>query len=457
MRICFIANLYPPLARGGAGRVVSEEVHALKREGHEVSVITAEDVREDGSVEPRMTVEDGVRVYRFFPLNLYFYGELGRHGMLSRMAWNFWDLINPHAASVVRRILEDEKPDVVHTHNLKGIGFSIPGVLRRLGIRHVHTLHDVQLVEPSGQLMLGSEERVDDAKHRFYMRVMRWRMGSPDVVISPSNYLMRFHMDRGFFPASEPVLLANPSPADAVPSHSKSKETRFLFLGQLEPHKGILWLMEVVKKFFVKRPMARLDIVGDGASKDDALAMAASERRFAFFGRLRPEQFPKIFRDTDYVVVPSLCHENAPTVIGEAFAYGVPVIVADIGGAAESVRDGHNGYVFRPGDMKSLLETLERAASNRKWSLMSDAARRTAELRDAVSHAKHLYGVYADRDVTLPYHGPVVPVRYETHETVPEHVMKSIERYARRTREEGEAKTKKAPKRAAKRKAKTPA
>lgn len=452
MRICFIANLYPPLARGGAGRVVSEEVHALKCEGHEVSVITAEDVRDDGSIEPRMTVEDGVRVYRFFPMNLYFYGELSKHGMLSRMAWSLWDLVNPHAASVVRKILEDEHPDVVHTHNLKGIGFSVPRVIRALGIRHIHTLHDVQLAVPSGQLMLGDEERIRSRAYRFYTKVMRWRMGSPDVVISPSSYLMKFHTARDFFPSSEKVLLPNPAPVVEPPSHSKSKEMRFLFLGQLEPHKGIIWLMEVMKKFFVKHPMSRLDIVGDGSAKEEALMLAGQERRFAFFGRLLPEQFPSIFKDTDYVIVPSLCHENAPTVIGEAFAYGVPVIVADIGGASEAVRDGKNGFVFRPGDTKSILETLEKAPSGKRWRAMSHEARRASELRSSTAHATHLYRIYAERAVALPYHGPVIPIRYESQSEASEDVLKVIARHARKSREEGKKAAKKAPKRAAKRK-----
>ena len=38
----------------------------------------------------------------------------------------------------VKRILDVEKPDVIHTHNLKGIGYLIFTV-RRLRIRHVHT------------------------------------------------------------------------------------------------------------------------------------------------------------------------------------------------------------------------------------------------------------------------------------------------------------------------------
>jgi glycosyltransferase involved in cell wall biosynthesis len=61
------------------------------------------------------------------------------------------------------------------------------------------------------------------------------------------------------------------------------------------------------------------------------------------------------------VLVPSIWWENSPLVIQEAFASGRPVICSDIGGMAEKVRHGIDGFHFRAGnahDLAALLEDL---------------------------------------------------------------------------------------------------
>lgn len=415
MRICLISNLYPPYARGGAERVVEEEAKALKALGHDVFVVTGEPVREDGSVEPRVSDEGGVRVYRYYPLNLFFYGEIGRHGALARLLWHVRDLRNVSSARVVERILKDERPDVVHTHNLKGLGFVLPKAIRRLGIRHVHTLHDVQLAVPSGLLIKGKERGfgVDDPLSRFFARSARAAFGSPDVVVSPSRFLLRFYQERGFFPASEQVFLPNPAPRAKPAPHAPSAETRFLFLGQIEKHKGIFLLIEAFRRLAKDRPKIRLDVVGAGSALEEATRAAGKDVRIAFFGKRAPKQFPETFAKADYTVVPSLCYENAPTVVVESFAYGVPVIAADIGGAAELVRDGENGLRFEAADMAALVAVLRRACDEKgAWPSRSRGALRSADGLAVEAHASRLADLYEEKDPALAHKGPVVPIRY---------------------------------------------
>ncbi|MFA5854110.1 MAG: glycosyltransferase family 4 protein [Patescibacteria group bacterium] len=416
MRICFISNLFPPYGRGGAERVVEEEALALKALGHDVSIITACSLPEDGSLEPRMTVENGLRVHRFFPLNFFFYGELGRHAVAARLFWHLRDSGNGQAARMVERLLRLERPEIVHTHNLKGIGFSIPAVLKKLRIRHVHTLHDVQLVAPSGLILKGKEKGfgVTDPLSRMFASMARSRFASPDIVISPSRFLLRFHEEHGFFPRSQKILLPNPAPNVSPAKHATSSETRFLFLGQVETHKGVLVLIEAFRRLVKERPKARLDVVGTGSAMDAARTAAGKDLRISFYGKKNPAQFPDMFSKTDYTVVPSLCYENAPTVIVESFAYGVPVAVASIGGAAELVRNEKNGFVFEADNVGALVATLTRACDEKSaWMDRSRAAVRTAELLLAPRHAARLESLYDGRDPALEELEPIVPMRYQ--------------------------------------------
>ena len=415
MRICFISNLFPPYGRGGAERVVEEEALALKALGHDVSIITACPLPEDGSLEPRMTVEKGLRIYRFYPLNLFFYGELGRHSPMTRLFWHLRDVGNGHAARTVERILRLERPEIAHTHNLKGIGFGVPALLKKLRIRHAHTLHDVQLAVPSGLILKGKEKSfgVTDPMSRFFASMARARFASPDIVISPSRFLLRFHEERGFFPHAQKVLLPNPAPNVSPARHATSSETRFLFLGQIETHKGVLTLIEAFRRLVKERPKARLDVVGTGSAMDAARAAAGKDLRISFYGKKNPAQFADMFSKTDYTVVPSLCYENAPTVIVESFAYGVPVAAASIGGAAELVQHEKNGYVFESDNVGSLVATLARACDEKSaWPDRSRAAVRTAELLIAPRHAVRLEALYDGRDPALEERESIVPMRY---------------------------------------------
>jgi glycosyltransferase involved in cell wall biosynthesis len=63
----------------------------------------------------------------------------------------------------------------------------------------------------------------------------------------------------------------------------------------------------------------------------------------------------------DWIVVPSIWWENAPLVIQEAFLHRRPVIVSNIGGMAEAVRDGTDGLHVRPDDPVSLANAMRRA------------------------------------------------------------------------------------------------
>jgi glycosyltransferase involved in cell wall biosynthesis len=415
MRVCFITNLYPPHAKGGAERVVSEEARALKEAGHDVIVITAMPLPDDGDPGPAMKTEDGIRVHRFYPANLFFYGEIGRHGFVARAFFHLWDLIGSDAGRVVKKILEAERPEVVHTHNLKGIGYSVLRAIRKLGIRHVHTLHDVQLIEPSGLIIKGQEMHRPSVERVIggYARLMAWVMGSPDTVISPSKFLIECYRSRGFFPKSRCFWLPNPAPETRASARRSSKETRFLFLGQVEPHKGVLMLIEAMKKLLAAGDQARLEIVGEGSAEKAAAALAGKELRIAFYGKKNPNKFAEMFAGTDYVVLPSLCYENAPTVIMESFAYGIPVLVADIGGAGELIKDGRNGWKFEAGSVESLLTIMKLALWEKsRWEELSHGARRSADLLTARHHADRLIKLYRGIDPGLISDEPVIPVRY---------------------------------------------
>jgi glycosyltransferase involved in cell wall biosynthesis len=73
-----------------------------------------------------------------------------------------------------------------------------------------------------------------------------------------------------------------------------------------------------------------------------------------------------LMQQVDVTIIPSIWWENSPVVIQEAMRNRKPIICSDIGGMAEKVRDGVDGWHFPVGSALSLAALLKRLAANRQ-------------------------------------------------------------------------------------------
>lgn len=336
---------------------------ALKDAGHEVVVITA-GLKKD----QKISNDQGMKVYRFYPWNIFSLINISGKNMLLRMIWHGLDMFNWQSYFKIKKILREEKPDVVFTHNLKGIGYLIPRLIKKLKIKHIHTIHDVQLSSPSGLIIKGEENSWSE---RIFLRVWyehlcRWLFNSPNVIISPSKWLMDFYIAKGFFSNSKKVIL--PNPVDIGRRYSAmspmADKINFLYVGQMEKHKGVLFLVEAFKNILAEYPTAYLNLVGEGGVLEEAKKIGDNPR-IKFHDYLEPQKVQELYLNSQILVVPSLCYENSPTVIYEAFSYGLAVIASRIGGVTELIEEGVNGFTFTAGDEDDLFRAMKYCLDNR--------------------------------------------------------------------------------------------
>ncbi len=354
MRICLINNLYHPWTRGGGESVVSLEARGLSSKGHDVFVI---------STAPEETKSDDV----YFLRSIFY--NIGSYPLWQRFFWHLSNLFPSKRIGKIVEIIKKEKPDLIITHNLVGVGLYLPRAIKRLGIRHFHVLHDIQLLHPSGLMYFGKEGIIDSLPARFYQWITKKLFISPEVVISPSSWLLSEHVRRGFFNNSKTKVIPN---FFSSLSRDKNKAVsvtedkfRFLFVGQLERHKGIELLLEAWEK-----------LISDGLTKDSelvvvgpgSLSSALKEKygdKASILGKKSLEEVYDIMRSSNLLIVPSLCYENSPTVIYEAASFGLPVLAADIGGIGELVKN-FGGSLFAPGDVSGLAGQMKELLLNRE-------------------------------------------------------------------------------------------
>ncbi len=351
MKICLISNLYKPFIRGGAEKVVEMMAKGLVRQGFDLFIV---------STKPTFGLtfqkEDNINIYRFRPLNLFYYLNDYKHNAIIRLFWHWMDVFNIHSALTIQKIIKKEKPSVIITHNLKGIGFLIPWIIRRQKIKHIHVLHDVQLSVPSGLIIKNKENSflVSGWPTKIYEFACRKLFGSPDVVVSPSQWLRKFYLEKNFFLNSRTEVLHNPTDSLSF-LETRALSDCFLFAGQLEKHKGIEWLINIWEKNNIS---SKLLIAGKGSLK-----LKTKNKNIEFLGQLTQEELRKKMTMVDFLILPSLCYENSPTIISQAFSIGTPAIVADIGGVGELVTENETGFVFESENEQSFLLKFNLAKS----------------------------------------------------------------------------------------------
>ncbi|HTX87004.1 MAG TPA: glycosyltransferase family 4 protein [Candidatus Nanoarchaeia archaeon] len=345
MKIIIINNLYSPWARGGAERIAEKTVEGLAKAGHEVFVIA--------------TAPSESRTDKIYYLPSIFY-NLEKYPLAVRFFWHLWDLVNFVNAKKIKKFLADKKPDLVITHNLQGIGYLLPRLLRKMKIKHIHTLHDIQLLHPSGLMIWAKEKMIDTLPAKIYQAITRALIVLPAAVISPSAWLLREHEKKGFFEKSAKIVLPNYFNQLKI-KNEKLKIGRnsfsFLYVGQIEEHKGVNFLVAAFSKILLENPAAELIVVGGGAKLEEIKRLAEGKAAIKILGRKNENEVRELMLAADCLIVPSLCYENSPTVIYEAIASRLPVIGAKIGGITELL-EAAGGILFEPGNADDLAKKI---------------------------------------------------------------------------------------------------
>ncbi len=155
-----------------------------------------------------------------------------------------------------------------------------------------------------------------------------------------------------------PAAWAGPEPPGTAAPPPSGQHVGFV--GQIEPRKGVLELIEAAATFLAGRPDARLTIVGEAAGAGDDYADRVRDAAAAL-DRVRLAGFRAdaagAMTDFDLVVVPSLA-EPYGTVSAEAAGAGRPAVITAVGGMAEVVLDGVTGLQVPPGDPAALAAAV---------------------------------------------------------------------------------------------------
>ena len=330
MKIIVINNRYGLSAVGGAEAVAAAQVARLRAEGHQVEVVTT-------APHHSGFAKGQDNIWTYSPLNIWPFQNLAKLPRLLRYRWHAIDTLSHFPVATWKKWLADQKPDLIITHNIKGLGLAATKAFAQGPWKWEHVCHDVQLLLPSGLLMYGHEQELDSWLNKIYQALCRKLFSGVKKVTFPSQWLLDLYRSRGFFAHAEliktPVSVTPPPPKPRAPG----EPLRVLFAGQVEAHKGIAWLVDSWSQIRSSVGDATLTIAGDGSLMSKLQEQTKADSSIHWLGHLNQHDLRQQMLAAHVLVVPSLCYENAPTVIFQAYEVGLPVIGSKCGGIVEVV------------------------------------------------------------------------------------------------------------------------
>ncbi|MBZ5637053.1 MAG: glycosyltransferase [Acidobacteriia bacterium] len=317
---------------------------------------------------------------------------------------------NTRSYGRLKRLVREHRPDVAHFHNtfplISPAGYY---AVRRLGVPVVQKLSNFRLLCPGGLLLRDGVPCEDCIEHgslrpaiahgcyrgsRLATCAVAAMLGvnraagtyqrQVDVYIALSEFARRKFIAGGL-PQDRIVVKPNFVAPDPGPGQGQGGYA--LFAGRLSEEKGIGAL---TRGWHVLGDIP-LKVAGDGPLRE-----AQWPANVTPLGHQSRESVLTLMKDALVLVFPSICYENAPVTIAEAFACGLPVIASNLGSIPEFVRHRYNGLLFEPGDAEDLARQVRWAFDHPQElrAMRANARREFEEKYTAERGYKMLMAVY---------------------------------------------------------------
>jgi glycosyltransferase involved in cell wall biosynthesis len=254
-------------------------------------------------------------------------------------------------ARLIRRQKPDASLSAISVSNLK---HAIAAQLARRGGRAILSYHGFFDSEPELLSRIG-----------YRLTPLLTRLSAATVAVSDS---LRDDLVANFGAASaRTTTIFNPAAPEPFPALLDAnalaeRPPLVVAIGRLVADKDFVALLRAFAR--IKRPCARLMILGEGAERSrlqaEAIALGIAQR----------VDMPGFSRDPGKALAGARCfaltslRESFSLVCVEALAYGLPVVATDCGGPREIVCDSTLGNLAPVGDVEGLAQAIDSALAD---------------------------------------------------------------------------------------------
>ena len=278
---------------------------------------------------------------------------------------NFFPLLTP----AVFKAAKDSKTKVIHTlHNYRL--WCISGILYRdgFGICEICTQKKFSFAGILNRCYRKSLLQSFVAQLAFWFYKLTGAFNNIDYFFVLTNFQKEKIKSLG---VDERKIILKPNSLQ-MSFDIETKKHNYVYVGRLEESKGILKLLEIWDQLDEKYI---LTIVG-GGDIETQLRQKYKKPNIIFKGKCSREETMTIVSHSKYLLQPSLLYETFGLTIVEAMSVGVPVIGYDIGTRGDFIKDGVNGFLSGPDELKNVIE---RSYDFEGYDRLSRAAKESAK------------------------------------------------------------------------------
>ena len=362
--------------------------------------------------EKRLLEKNGHQVIQYTRHN----SELNDLNVLQKLLLPFSTVFNLRTYREVKRIIREEKIDIVHVHNtLNLISPSVYYAAVSCGVPVVQTVHNFRLLCPSatfyrdGQICEACLEKGMGCalKHKCYRGsfvqtlacVVSTKIHRTTGIYKKLHYicLTEFNKEKLLHLKQlrpEQISIKPNFVEDsqsAVPGEQRAD--RLVYVGRLEKLKGVHILLEAWKLLCEDAP--ELLLCGTGPlDRWCADFIRENDLNVTVKGFVPNEEVRRLIGTSRALILPTQCYETFPMTIVEAYAAGTPVITGNMGNAGNLVEEGVTGMHYAYGQPQALADAVTAflAQSTAKWC---ENARETFErLYNPEANYAHLAEIY---------------------------------------------------------------
>lgn len=376
MKICFITPSTGTI-QGGAETTVRQFAKHLAKK-HEVTLLTGKSPHkplQEEILDPQYEVLTTPYWPRFTPLNNIVSKLISRLTPYKTESFSFY--YNVLLRSKIKRRIKDM--DIISTHywldsrlfsNL-ALKLNVPSVFHILGGPY-------------------SKEFFEADKSTTYVAVSK---GTQTLINKTHNINIE--------DVVTPGIPSNIFLDDEVGS-DKEGPPSLLFVGRLQPSKGVYDLIEIFSGLIKKHSPLKLTIVGEGDILKELKEKVTKHNlhgKVIFTGAVPYDEVFKYYRSSTILVFPTK-NEVFPLVSIEAMACGIPVVTSDIPSLREST--GGNAVLLPPKDLDAWVDTINQLLENKrqreelvlkgiKWAKEFTWEKKAAEYEKALIKAREIF------------------------------------------------------------------
>ena len=261
----------------------------------------------------------------------------------------------PDAEEIARK----EKIELVHSHGMGPMGLAGLYVAKQLGKPLVGTLHTN--IQEATHYIAPIKPMQKIAKSVAW-RYLRWYYNQCDAVVVPSEYMKKECEANGI---KNVVAISNGVDIKRFKPSRKSmwlNRTVVMYAGRLVKEKNLDVVIKAANLVKKQIPNVLFVIVGTGPMEEkykEEVKKHGVNDLFLFIHGVKNKDMPEYYRNADVFVFPSMFETQGLSGL-EAMACGLPVAGADYLAIPDLVKDGYNGYLFKPHDVKGCANAILR-------------------------------------------------------------------------------------------------